>query len=205
MQRSQRGEELAVRRVAKTADADVAHRGGSHVVGIHGLHGHIAAQDVEGKEFAVAGTFHFQPRVRTLRALQALHGAVVGDGVAHILLAVDGDDAVTRKQSHLLRGAALDDFHHAYGVAEDGELHTDAREAAFQVLHGLLHLRSGDVGRVRVELFQNLGQRILHEVGDIDRVHILVVDEVEKVHHLVARVVDDAQSVARKVVGEETS
>ena len=36
-------------------------------------------------------------------------------------------------------------------------------------------------------------------------VHRLVVDEVEKVHHLVARVVDDAQSVARKVVGEETS
>ena len=54
-----------------------------------------------------------------------------------------------------------------------------------------------------VELGKDLGNGLVHEVVDIDRIDILVVDDAQQVVEAVAAVVDDAEAVAREVVGVE--
>ena len=58
---------------------------------------------------------------------------------------------------------------------------------------------------MRVELLENLRHRLLHEVGNVDGIDILVVDDVEKVVELVARRVDDAQRASGIVRREEAT
>ena len=54
-----------------------------------------------------------------------------------------------------------------------------------------------------VKICQDLRHRLLHQVVDVDGVHILVINDVQQVVQLIAAAIDDAQTVARKVVGIE--
>ena len=63
-----------------------------------------------------------------------------------------------------------------YGVVLDGELDTDTAEAAFQFRCHFFQILCRDVGGVGIQLCQNLWHCLLHEVGHVDSVHVLVVD-----------------------------
>ena len=52
-----------------------------------------------------------------------------------------------------------------------------------------------------VELSQYLWHGFLHQVIDVDRIHILIINDMQQVVQLVAAGIDDAQTVAREVVG----
>ena len=58
---------------------------------------------------------------------------------------------------------------------------------------------------MRVQFRQYAGHGFFHEVGHIDRVYILVVDDTQQVVHLVTVRIDDVQPVSREMVGIERS
>ena len=66
-----------------------------------------------------------------------------------------------------------------YGVFAYCELDAYTGERAFEVVVGCLDIFCADVDRVRVQLSEDLRNGFLHQVVDIHRVNILVVDDVE--------------------------
>ena len=186
MQLRQRCQELCVGGFAETTDADVAHTWGGAVSSIYRFNRNLATGNAIHLLGLDASTANAQLDFGAAYATQALHGAVVGNAVAHIFLAIDGDDAVASLQTHVLRRTALEHPHHADSILINGELHADARKTTAQFLHALLHLGRRDIGGVRVQFLEYLRQSLFHEIGKIDGVDILVVYEMEKVDNLVA-------------------
>ena len=138
-----------------------------------------------------------------LGALQPVHRLLVCHFLTDEGLVVDLHDLVAGNQSGTLGRAVADHILHTDGVPADGELDADAREGTLQVVVGYLHILGADIDRVRIEFRQDLRHCLLHQVIDVDRIHILVVDHVQQVVQLVAARIDDIQPVAGEMVGIE--
>ena len=138
-------------------------------------------------------------------AFQPLHRLVVVDHFPDVGLLVHADNAVAGAESHAFRRSAFDDAHNAHGVVVDGELHPNAREAPFQVLHGRLYIFRTNISGVRVEFFEDLRHRALHKVAHVDSVNIAVADDLHEIVDFVARGVDEAHPIAREEVGVEVA
>ncbi len=146
---------------------------------------------------------HADGDLRALGSFEPVHGLFVGDLLAHEALAVDHHDLVAGEHASLLGRSVLDDVLHSDGVLSDGELDAHAREAAFEVVGGSLHVLGGDVDRVGVELAEDDRDGLVDKRVDVDLVDVLVVDDAQEVVEPVAAVVDDGQPVAAEVVGVE--
>ena len=201
--RGQRGQHLHVGLLSEGLDADVARAVVEHVGGGDARRDDVGAGDGEALHGFRAIAHHAHLHLRALGAHQAAARLGIGDDLANEGLAIDLDDLVAGQQAHLLGRTALDDVAHVDGVALDGKLDAHAGERALELAVDLLHVLGGDVGGVGVELGKDLGDGLVHEVVDIDRIDILVVDDAQQVVEAVAAVVDDAEAVAREVVGVE--
>ena len=142
-----------------------------------------------------------QLHLRILGTLQAVHGLGIGTDLAYEDGVVDLDNLIACQHTSALCRTIADDILHTDGVLTDGELDTDAKERATQVVVSNLSLTSRDVDGMGVELSQNLRHGLLHQVIDVDRIHILIVNDVEQVVEFVTARIDDVQSVAGKMVG----
>ena len=125
-----------------------------------------------------------------------MHGLLVCDNLSHEGLVVDAHDLVARHDARTLGRSIADDVLHVDGVLADGELDAHARERAFQVVGGYLHVLGINVDGVGVQLRQDERNGLLDQRVDVDRVHILVVDNMQDVVKSVAAAVDDVQAVA---------
>ena len=132
-----------------------------------------------------------------------MHGFLVGDFLAHELLAVDFHDFVASQESGTLGRTVLDDALHVDGVFANDKLYAHAREGALQVVGRNLCVFRGDIDRVGVEVGEYLRDGRLDERVEVDGVDILVVDDVQQVVQTVRTAVDDVQPVARKPVRKE--
>ena len=199
-------EQFAVGVLAEVLDAHIARLFVNHIDGVDAVHGYLAARDGELSHVLLAVAYHAHLHFRVLRSFQAVHSLLVGHLLAHEERVVDGHYLVAGYQSCPFGGAVADDVLHAHRVLADGELDAHARERAAQVVLGGLLVLSRDIDRVRVQLREQLGHGLLHEVGHVHRVHILVVDDVEQVLQFVGARVDDAQAgAATEVVGVESA
>lgn len=78
------------------------------------------------------------------------------------------------------------------GVILYGELDSDSAEAALQVGCYSFQVLSRDIGRVGVEFRKDLRHGFFHQVCNLDRVYILIVNDAQQGIQLVGRCVDDA-------------
>ena len=115
-----------------------------------------------------------------------MHGLFVGNLLANENRVVNAHNLVAGNHSGTLCGPVAHHVLHTYGVLAYGKLDAHSRERALQVVVHYLHVFGTDVYGVRVELGQNLRHGALHELVDVDGVHILVVDNVQQVVQLVA-------------------
>ena len=132
-----------------------------------------------------------------------MHSLLVGQALTSKHRVVDGDNLIASQHASLLGRTLADDVLHTQGVVTNHKLDTHTRERAAQVVIGGLHILRRDIGGMRVKLCQNLGHSLLHQVGHIDGIDILVINDIEQVVQFVAARIDDAQPVARKVMGIE--
>ena len=140
-----------------------------------------------------------------LRTFQSSHGLLVGHLLAHKRFAIHTHDFVSGDKPRPFRRTVSDNVLHSYSVLTNGEFYSHSRERALEVVVGSLHVLRTDIHRVWVEFGQYLRHGFLHQLVDIHRIHILVVDDMQQVIEFVATRVDDAQSVAREMVGVECS
>ena len=189
----ERGEELGVSGFAKRTYADIARFIVHHVNGIDGRHRHIAAHNLKFQGLCRGCAFHLDAYLRACFAFKFLNRGFIAHLLAHIRLAVHGNDAVARFQSHVLRGPAFDDADNAHGVFINIEAHADARKTALEVLHRVVHVICADIDRVRVELFKDFGQGLFHQRVDVHRIDILVVNEQKQVTDFVVGIIYDVE------------
>ena len=92
-----------------------------------------------------------------------------------------------------------------YRVFLNGELDTYTAEAAFKFGVYLFQLLCGDVGGVGVEFRQYLWHGLLYQIGHVDGIHILVINNTQQGIQLVGRAIDDSQFITGKMPGIKRS
>ena len=195
-QLGQGDEQFGVGVLAEVLDADIARLAVEHVGGGDALGGYLATGDGNAAHLRLAIAQDAQLDLGVLGTLQAVHGFLVGERLTRKGLVIDHDNLVASNDASTLGRTVADNLLHVERVLTDGELDAHAGERAAQVVVGLLHVLGRDIDGVGVQLGEYLGHSLLDEVVDIDRVHILVVDDVQQVVELVAAAVDDAQAIA---------
>ena len=199
----QRGEQLGVGGFAEVLDFDVTKFFVNHVGGIDALEGNVASDngEVEGLGLPMAqhSYFHFG----AFLTFQSVEGLFIGDNLAHVGFAIHGHNLVSCQNAHFLRRSPFDDASDSHSVFADDKLDAYSAKGTFQVIVGGLSVFGRNVGGVGVEFFQNLGHGLFHDVGNIDGIDVLVIDDVEQVVQFVGRSVDDVEPVAGKSVGKK--
>ena len=121
-----------------------------------------------------------------LRALQAVHRLFIRHFLADKHRVVHLDDLVASKHACPFCRTVTNDILYTNRILTNRELNADARERPAQVIIGNLSLASRDIDGMRVKFTQDLWHGLLHQVVDIDRIDILVVNDVEQVVEFVA-------------------
>ena len=125
-----------------------------------------------------------------------MHRLGIGDlltdkhGVIHLY------DLITSQHASPFRRTVADDILYADRILTDGELDTDTRERAAQIVVGNLTVTGGDIDRMGIKFCQDLRHRLLHQVVDVHGIDILIVDDMKQVVELITAGVDDVQPVA---------
>ena len=131
-----------------------------------------------------------------LWTLKAVHGLLVGNLLTYKGRIVNLNNLIASQHTGTLGRTITNHVLHTDGVLTDGKLDTDAKERAAQVVVGNLAITGTDVNRMGIELSQNLRHGFLNQLVDVNRIHILIVDDMEQVVELVTTRVDDIQAVA---------
>ena len=158
--------DVAGERVGHEADVDAVHRDG-------------AAGDDELDGFFFAAAHHGDFHLGTFFAAQVLAYPVVGDALSDRHGVIDLDDLVTGHQSDFFRRTVDDDLHHVDGVLDELEGHADAVEGALQGFGHGGNVLGGDVGGVRVQLFEHLVDGSVGQRVEVNGIHVHGVDGVE--------------------------
>ena len=125
-----------------------------------------------------------------------MHRLRIGDLLTHKHRVIDLDNLIACQHTCPFRRTIANDILYTDGVLTNGKLNADARERAPQVIVGNLTVTGCDIDRMGIELTQDLGHRLLHQVIDVHSIHILIVDDMQQVVELVTAGVDDVQAVA---------
>ena len=187
--------------LAKVLDADIATLIIKHITGGDALGRNLTTGNGDMAHFVLTITDNAQLHLRILRSLQAMHGLSVGTDLTHENGVVDFYNFVASQHTSTLSRTIADDILHTDGILTDGELNTNTKERTTEIVIRNLTLTGRDVDGMGIELCQNLGHSFFHQVVDIDRIHILIVNNMEQVVEFVTARIDDVQSVARKMVG----
>ena len=173
-------DELVVGGASEFAYLDVASLVVEHEGDVDAVHGNVAPGYLVGEgllgRLAHDGEFDY----RVFGTFQIFYYALVADAFAHEGRVVDGDDAVAGQNAHLFGGTARDYTHYVDGVVEDIELNADAAERAFQLFIDTLQVLGRNIGRVGVELAQNLGHDVFDKVVSVYGIDILLFDTLQQ-------------------------
>jgi hypothetical protein len=174
--------ELVVGGLGKVADAQVARPLVGHERALDGQDRDARARDGEAARLRQAHPANRHLHLRADLALErAAHVVVVETDGGRV---ADHQDAVARHEAHLLAGPVGHRVDDAGGVAYHLEVDAHAAEGALEGLLHLAQLARGDVGRVRIELFEHPRDGPLDERLGVDRLHVLLRDKHEGVLQL---------------------
>ena len=141
----------------------------------------------------------------SFRTFQVAHGLFVCQAFACKKTVVDHHNAVACHQAHFLGRSAGNHAVYVYRVFLNGELDAYTAEAAFKFGINLLQFLCGDVGGVGVEFRQYLRHGLLYQIGHVDGIHILVINNTQQGIQLVGRAIDDSQFITGKMPGIKRS
>ena len=125
-----------------------------------------------------------------------MHGFGIGTYLTNKDRIVHLHNLVASHHASPFSRTVTDDILDPDGVLTDNELNADTEERATQVVVGNLPFTRRDIDGMRIELCQDLGHGLLHEIIDVNRIHILVIDDVEQIVQLVTTRIDDTQPIA---------
>ena len=139
--------------------------------------------------------------LRVLRSFQAVHRFLVSTNLPDEGGIVDLDNLVASHHTSTFCRTIADDILYTDGILTDDKLDTDAEEGTAQIIVGNLSFTRCDIDRVGIELCQNLGHSLFHEIVNIDRIDILIINDMKQIVQLITTRIDDVKSIAREMVG----
>ena len=184
-QRGQRPAELVVSRPGELPQLDITHAVGDAEGRFDAPDRDHAALNVDRHQSGDALPPDAQVHRRTARSAQHLHDVVLGNLAPGDHRIADLDDPVAGLDAGLVAGALRNDVQHDHRVGSHVEDHADTVELPFERFVQRLHLRSGDVDRMGVELLDQQRNDMLGEGVHRHGIDILILDQRQRIGQLV--------------------
>ena len=191
--------------LAKVLHLDVTRFIVNHIARRNTLRGYLTTSDGNITNLILSITNDTQLHLCILRTLQTVHRFLVGTYLSYKGRVVDLYNLITSHHSCTLCRTITDNILDTDCILTDDELNANTKEGTSQVVVGDLPFTCRDIDRVGIEFCQNLWHSLLYEIIDIHCIDILVINNVQQIIQFVTTRIDDIQSVAREMVGIEST